>query len=216
MKKYIFLAVAVTVIYFFQSFFLATGGVGADSLSYFGIAADLPSLKTNLFPLGFPVLIKVFHSIFQDYFWAGKILNVTMVIVILLFSYFKQFYFRETVLLLAGKTLFFALNFVVSEGPFLLLLYFLIYFFHERFQEKINSRLFIISASVILILLFTVRYSGIYIYLGVVFFWLLMVFKKVTFNAQKDFLWVLMISGLGIAMEPEMGYGKGSEKLVWR
>ncbi|MGZ5193290.1 MAG: hypothetical protein ACXWVV_05170, partial [Kaistella sp.] len=198
MRKYQFLGVAAAVIYFFQSFFLATGGIGADSLSYFGIASDLPKLETNLFPLGFPFLIEVFHSIFQDYFWAGKMLNFVMVIVILLFSYFKKFYFRETVLLFAGKTLFFALNLVVSEGPFIFLLYFLIYFFHERLQKKIDSRSFIFSASIILILLFTVRYSGIYIYLGVGIFWMLMVFKKVTFPAQKDFLWVLMISGLGI------------------
>ncbi|MGZ5196559.1 MAG: hypothetical protein ACXWVZ_01305 [Kaistella sp.] len=198
MRKYQFLGVAAAVIYFFQSFFLATGGIGADSLSYFGIASDLPKLETNLFPLGFPFLIEVFHSIFQDYFWAGKMLNFAMVIIILLFSYFKKFYFRETVLLFAGKTLFFALNLVVSEGPFIFLLYFLIYFFHERLQEKIDSRSFIFSASIILILLFTVRYSGIYIYLGIGIFWMLMVFKKVTFPAQKDFLWVLMISGLGI------------------
>ena len=125
MTKYVFLAVVVTVIYFFQSFFLPTGGIGADSLSYFGIASDLPQLKTNLFALGFPVLIKIFHFIFQDYFWAGKILNISMVTMILLFSYVKKFYFRETVLLFAGKTFFFAFNLVISEGLFLFLLYFL-------------------------------------------------------------------------------------------
>ena len=198
MRKYVYLAVAVTVIYFFQSFFLPAGGIGADSLSYFGIASDLPAIETNLFPLGFPVLIKIFHTLFQDYFWAAKMLNIFIVIFVLLFSYFKKFYFRETVLLFTGKTVFFAMNLVISEGPFIFLLYFLIYFFHERLQEKIDSRSFIFSASIILILLFTVRYSGIYIYLGVGILWMLMVFKKVTFPAQMDFLWVLMISGLGI------------------
>ena len=139
MRKYIVLAVITVIIYFCQSFFYATGGIGADSLSYFGIASDLPKLETNLFPLGFPLLIKFFHWIFQDYFWVGKMLNISMVIIILLFSYFRNFYFRETVLLFTGKTLFFALNYVVSEGPFVFLLYFLIYFFHERFRQ-VNIR----------------------------------------------------------------------------
>ena len=67
MRKYIVLAFVIVLVYFFQSFFLPAGGAGADSLSYFGIASELPQLKTNLFPLGFPVLIKLFHSIFQDY-----------------------------------------------------------------------------------------------------------------------------------------------------
>lgn len=198
MRKYVFLAVAVIVIYFFQSFFLPTGGIGADSLSYFGIASDLPEFKTNLFPLGFPVLIKIFHFVFQDYFWAGKMLNISMVIIILVFSYVKKFYFRETVLLFAAKTFFFAFNLVISEGPFLFLLYFLFYLFHERFQEKISSTRFVFCASAILILLFAVRYSGIYIYLGTGIFWLWMLFRRRLFEFQKDILKVLVFSGAGI------------------
>lgn len=193
-----FLAVAVIVIYFFQSFFLPTGGIGADSLSYFGIASDLPELKTNLFPLGFPFLIKIFHFVFQDYFWAGKMLNISMVIIILVFSYVKKFYFRETVLLFAAKTFFFAFNLVISEGPFLFLLYFLFYLIHERFQEKISSTRFVFWASAILILLFMVRYSGIYIYLGTGIFWLWMLFRRRLFEFQKDILKVLVFSGGGI------------------
>jgi len=198
MRKYVFLAVAVIVIYFFQSFFLPTGGIGADSLSYFGIASDLPELKTNLFPLGFPFLIKIFHFVFQDYFWAGKMLNISMVIIILVFSYVKKFYFRETVLLFAAKTFFFAFNLVISEGPFLFLLYFLFYLIHERFQEKISSTHFVFCASAILILLFTVRYSGIYIYLGTGIFWLWILFRRRLFEFQKDILKVLAFSGAGI------------------
>ena len=143
MKKYIWLAAIIVIVYSVQALFLSAGGIGADSLSYFGIAADFPQVITNLFPLGFPALIKVFQSVFQDYFWASKVLNISMAVCILLFSYFKQFYFKETVLLFTGKTLFFALNLVSSEGSFIFLLYFLIYFFHEKFEEKIKSGTFV-------------------------------------------------------------------------
>ena len=198
MKKYVVLAIAIVIIYFFQSFFNATGGIGADSLSYFGIASDLPTLETNLFPLGFPLMLKFFHWIFQDYFWAGKMLNISMVIVILVFSYFKKFYFRETVLLFAGKTLFYVLNLVISEGPFIFLLYFLIYLFHERFQEKINPRKFIFLAALLLVLLITFRYSGIYIYLGVAIFFLMMILKNKENPLRKDLFLTLLFSGIGI------------------
>ena len=199
MKKYIWLAVVVVIIYSGQSFFLSAGGIGADSLSYFGIAADFPKLITNLFPLGFPALIKVLHSVFQDYFWASKALNVLMVVGILLFSYLKQFYFRETVLLFTGKTLFSALNLVSSEGPFIFLLYFLIYFFHEKFLEKVKSGTFVLFASLLMILLFAVRYSGIYIYLGIGLFWLLMVVRRKPLSIKTDLLKFLIVSGIGIA-----------------
>lgn len=121
-----------------------------------------------------------------------------MVIIILVFSYVKKFYFRETVLLFAGKTLFFAFNLVLSEGPFIFLLYFLFYFFHERLEDKISSRSFVLYASTILILLFTIRYSGIYIYLGTGIFWLWMMLKQKVFGHNNDFLKVLVISGAGI------------------
>ena len=198
MKKYIFLASAIVLIYFLQSFFLAAGGIGADSLSYFGIASDLPDIKTNLFPLGFPILLKMYHFIFGDYFWAGKMINISFVIIILIFSYVKKFYFKETVLLFTGKTLFFAFNIVSSEGLFIFLLYFLLYIFHERFTDKIRSELFLIFATVLMIALFTVRYSGIYIYLGIAIFYFIMLMRRKVFSFKGDFFKFLVISGLGI------------------
>lgn len=200
MRKYIVLAIAVVIIYFCQSFFNATGAIGADSLSYFGIASDLPQLKTNLFPLGFPVLLEAFHQIFNDYFWAGKMLNISMIVVILLFSYFKKFYFRETVLLFTGKTLFFAFIYICSEGPFIFLLYFLMYFLHERFHNRIKPKKFIFITSLVLVLLLIVRYSGIYIYLGLGLFWLIMILSKKPFPLRNDLFKVLVFSGLGIAV----------------
>lgn len=199
MRKYIILAIVAVIIYFCQPFFNPTGGVGADSLSYFGIASDLPQLKTNLFPLGFPILIEFFHCVFQDYFWAGKMLNIVMVLIILFFSYYKKFYFKETVLLFAGKTFFFVFLNIMSESTFIFLIYFLIYLFNERFNDRIQSLKFIILSAVLLVLLFTVRYSGIYIYLGVGVYWLISFLKKDCNSIMKDFFWVLIFSGIGIA-----------------
>ncbi|ROI04895.1 hypothetical protein EGH90_09390 [Kaistella haifensis] len=199
MRKYIVLAFVIVLVYFFQSFFLPAGGAGADSLSYFGIASDLPQLKTNLFPLGFPVLIKLFHSVFQDYFWTAKFLNISMVVVILVFSYFKKFYFKETVLLFTGKTAFFVFGYFISEAPFIFLLYFLFYVFHERFIGKFRQYQFVFFASLLLFLLFTIRYSGVYIYLGVGFFWLITILIKHSFPLKKDLFQVLLFAGIGIA-----------------
>ena len=80
MLKYKVLAILVVIVYFLQPFFFSYGGIGADSLSYFGIAADLPNPETNLFPLGYPILLRLVYTIVEDYFWASRILNFLFII----------------------------------------------------------------------------------------------------------------------------------------
>lgn len=197
-KKYGILAVIIVLIYFLQTFFVLYGGIGSDSLSYFGIAADLPNPKTNLFPLGYPIMLKLYHSVFQDYFWAYKFLSLSFIILILLFSYYKKFYFRETVLLFAGKTFFFVFIQAMSEGPFIFFLYFLIYFLHQLFAKKDRFYSNVILASVMMIGLFSVRYSGIYIYLGILFFFVFAFFKIKDKNYTYGIFLFLLFAGLGI------------------
>lgn len=195
--KYKILAVLIIIIYFLQSFFLPTGGIGADSLSYFGIASDLPDLKTNLFPLGYPILLEMCHFFIKDYFWASKILNFVFITGILSFSYYKRFYFRETVLLLAGKTAFFVFCGIISEGPFIFFLYFLFYFLHQMFcGNKLYANA--VWASLMMICMFTMRYSGIYIYLSVLIF---LFFAFLKLKKERFFMPLLLtafLSGLGI------------------
>lgn len=195
--KYKILAVLIIIIYFLQSFFLPTGGIGADSLSYFGIASDLPDLKTNLFPLGYPILLEMCHFFVKDYFWASKILNFVFIAGILSFSYFKRFYFGETVLLLAGKTAFFVFCGVISEGPFIFFLYFLFYFLHQIFSgNKLYANA--VWASLMMICMFTMRYSGIYIYLSVLIFLFFAFLKLRKERFFKPLLLTAFLSGLGI------------------
>jgi len=198
MKKYKILAVIVVVIYFLQSFFVPYGGIGADSLSYFGIAADFPKPETNLFPLGFPLMLKGFYFLFQDYFWSYKGLNLLFTLIILLFSWHKKFYFRETVLLFAGKTFFFAFTQAASESPFVFLFYFLIYFLHQLFTGSGSFYKNVVLASLMMIAMFSVRYSGIYIYLGIMFFFALCFFKITDKRLKHGFLLLLLFSGIGI------------------
>ena len=110
MKKYIYLSIVIVLIYVFQSFFNATGGIGPDSLSYFGIASDLPRLETNLFPLGFPVVIRFFYEIFGGWvvislyflfsghiFQVGEISYRDLALLTILASLFTAFPMFESV-----------------------------------------------------------------------------------------------------------------------
>lgn len=198
MKKYKILSVIIVFVYFIQSFLIAAGGVGADSLSYFGIASDLPALKTNLFPLGYPFVIKLFQLVVKDYYWSAKILNVVLMSFILLFSHVKKFYFRETVLLFTGKTLFFVFCGILSESLFIFLMYFFFYFLHKVVVENVKSISNYISISLILVCLVITRYSGIYVYLSIFLFliYLLIIKKEKVFT--KSLLVSVIFSGIGI------------------
>lgn len=195
--KYKILACVIIAVYFFQTFFISFGGIGSDSLSYFGISSDLPHPETNLFPLGYPVLLKLVYLFTKDYFWASKIINLLCTVIILLFSYCKKFYFRETVLVFAGKTFYFAFFGAMSEGPFIFFMYFLLYFLHQVFS---GNKLYLnaAAAAVMLIFMFLVRYSGIYIYVAAVLFTCFFFLRLKNTVYFKALLLFLIISGLGI------------------
>lgn len=198
MAKYIILAVIILILNFIHSFFLPSGGVYADSLSYFGIAADLPHPETNLFPLGYPASLRLFFEIFSDYFWASKFLNTTMMIVILLFSYFKRFFFKETVLLMTGKTILFVFSIAISESLFIFLFYFLLYNFYKILNSEVVLYKNIVLASVIMLMMFTARYSGIYVYISIATFFGVLLLKIKEKTQLKSIFIFLLLSGIGI------------------
>lgn len=168
-------------------------------MSYFGIAADLPHPETNLFPLGYPAALQLFFEIFGDYFWASKFLNTTMLAIILLFSYFKRFFFRETVLLMTGKTVLFVFSIAVSESLFVFLFYFLLYNLYKMLSSEAILYKNIVSASVIMLMMFAARYSGIYIFISIAaFFGVLLLKTKEKSQLQSVFIF-LLLSGVGIA-----------------
>lgn len=199
MFKYKVLAVIILIVNFVQSFLYSSGGIYADSLSYFEIASDLPHPVTNLFPLGYPTVLRGFFEVFKDYFWASKFLNTTMILVLFLFSYFKDFFFKETVLLFTGKTFLFIFSIAISEGLFAFLLYFLLYYLYKILVETKGSYRDVVLASVLMLLMFTVRYSGIYVYLALLIFTVFILLTSKDVKLTKQMVMLVLLSGLGIA-----------------
>jgi hypothetical protein len=97
MKGYILLILFLLLLLIFIPFILPNGGVGGDFTSYLKIASELPQLKDNLFPIGFPFILKIFSLITGEYFYSSMLVKVICFLSIILFSYKKQFYFKETV-----------------------------------------------------------------------------------------------------------------------
>lgn len=179
---------------------IPAGGITADSISYFRLANDLPHAKWSLFPLGYPLLLKVFHLFTNDFFWSSRILNCLLYTSIALFAYWRKFYFKETVILLTTKIFFFSFFNAISEGLWLAVFYLLIYYLNGFFSGKIKGSSFIIPAACCLIFSFVVRYSSIYIGVAMGLFYLIFYYKQRNeINFWKhDFFKFLLVSCLGI------------------
>ena len=159
-KKYIYLYFAILFFAIFIPFFISYGGIVADTLSYIKIADSIPDVKSNLFPLGYPLIIRFFHSFTDDYYFSARIISILTVLLIGVFSYYKKFYFKETVILLCTKIFVFCIYNLISEGLFLGIFYFLIYYFHEFFTKNKKGWSFILPTSLLFLALFLTRYSG--------------------------------------------------------
>lgn len=179
-------------------FFMPYGGLVGDSHHYFRLAHYFPEVKWSIFPLGYPFLIKLFYSITGDYFFAARLINIFCYLAIGVFSYYKGFFFKETVILLCTKIFFYIFFLTLPEGLFLTLMYFLFYFFYTYFKGNIVTWRFAIWASVITFCLFTIRYTGLYIYFSIGLFYLIRYFKIKPFRIllKDGFFLYLLISGI--------------------
>lgn len=199
-KKYLFLYFAILFGVIITPFFIPYGGIVADTLSYIKIANDIPNIKSGLFPLGYPSLLRFFYIFTNDFYFSGRIISVLIIAFIGVFSYFKKFYFKETVILLATKIFIVCVYNLISEGLFLCVLYFLFYYINCLFTDKKKGFAFVLPVSLLLVTLFLIRYSGIFIYLSVIIFFLLN-FRKTEFvNFKKDILSTIILSGVLISI----------------
>lgn len=199
--KYWILFIGVLLKIAVLPFFLPSGGVTSDSVDYFRITDKFPEVVTDLFPVGYPFIIKIFYYIIPDYFYSTKIINVLGILFIGLFSYYKKFYFRETVILLTFK-IFSLFLFSYSEAPFLVLEYVLVYYFHQYFSGNLKGIKFVLPASVIMIYMVLTRYSGLYLYIAIGLYLLYYTIKNKYFKTiiHKSYFYFLIFSALGILL----------------
>lgn len=138
---YILLNILIFFSILYSPFFRIDGGVSDDTYNYIKVALAIPHLKTSVFPIGYPLLIKLINLFVNDFYFTTRIIAIFGYLFILLFSYFKRFYFKETSLLM-GMKMFTIFMFSYSETLFLPLFYVLIFLIHKFFSsEKYNRSL---------------------------------------------------------------------------
>jgi len=174
------------------------GGINLDTIFYVRMAQDLPGIKSNIFPIGYPVLIRIFNSLIGDFFWTTKFINFSLIVLILVFSWYKKFFFTETVCLFCLKAGIGLWSFSYSEPLFLTFLYFQFYLLHQYFVVNNLSRSWPFQMSIVMILMLFARHTGIFIYAGHLVFFLFLLSKNGKSEWKKGFFKFLVISGIMI------------------
>ncbi|WP_128330303.1 hypothetical protein [Apibacter sp. HY039] len=206
--KYYFLFVLLVAGISFVPFFLSYGGINSDAVAYFKLAKEFPQVTSNLFPIGYPLLLKLGYYFTHEFYFSSRIISVLSFSVIGLFSYYKKFYFKETILLLSFRFYFSLYMNSFSETIFLSIVYFLIYYFHEYISGYKKRGKFIVPASLLTIYMVMIRYSGVYIYIGIGFFLIYHTIRNNLFLKilSQSYFYYYLFSLVGIAIYLSFNY----------
>lgn len=172
------------------------GRVSPDSIRYMKFAHVLPEIDNTITPLGYPLAIKIFTFLGTDEFWASKIVGIAAMLFIVFFSWKKNFYSRESTVLVALFSFVSIFAVTLSEGcilPFVLLF---LYASDQIIKGNIKTRNAVLYLSLSLIALYTIRYNSLF-FMGAVGLYGLFFYKR---QYGRAFLISGIISGVYIVL----------------
>ncbi len=186
--------IILAIAFFFVRIFYSSGELTPDSIQYLLQAQDFWNYKVN-FPLGYPFFIRLGSFFTGNYFITSKIINFLSFFLIVVLAKYKNFYPRETLLLVCFYPFINFLPTTLSEPLF--------YFFNALIIYNIyiiTTKGYSIKSALSLALLFffliSVRFSGLFIF--VAFFVYILYLKSKQKLSFKECISLLGISGLGI------------------
>lgn len=174
------------------------GGINLDALIYFDMAEKLPRVTHNIYPIGYPLVLKIVNALIHDYYWTSKILSTLSIIAIGAFSIRKRFYVKPTIVLLSFKVFTMIFYYSLSETIFLPALYFLVYYIYAFFQGQMKAGKFVIVAGLLLFFLYTLRYNAIFICIGLACFYLVYSYRLDKFKTffRNGFFYFLLLAAV--------------------
>lgn len=188
-----YILISISFIFLLIRTFFSSGEIPPDGIQYLLQAKDFCTYKVN-FPLGYPLFIKIISFFSGSYLIASKIINILSFATIICFSRYKNFFFKETVLLFCFYPFINFFPSTLSEPLFFLLNYLIIYMIYHLEEKNISLK----TSAVFFILFFllvSVRFTGIFILFSLNIYTLYLIKTKQI--SLKNFLTVNILSSLG-------------------
>lgn len=197
-EKYIqILLVIITVMVTILRFLLNENGrVSPDSIRYMKFAHVLPEIDNTITPLGYPLAIRIFTFLGTDEFWASKIAGIAAMLFIVFFSWKKNFYSRESTILVALFSFVSIFAVTLSEGCILPFVFLFLFVADKIIKENLKGWKAVFYLSLSLIILYNIRYSSLFI-MGAAGLYGLLFIKR---SYGRSFLFSGIISGVYIIL----------------
>jgi hypothetical protein len=174
-EKYIQISmVIITVVMTILRFLLnEIGRVSPDSIRFMRFANGLPIVDNTITPLGYPLSISFFTLFGFDEFWSSKIVGLASYAFIIFFAWKKNYYLKESIILCSLLSFVSIFSATLSEALTLPFVFVLLYFSHLIITEKMIKWKAFFYLTAILVLLYNIRYSALFLIGGTGLFGLL-------------------------------------------
>lgn len=164
-EKYIQISmVIITLVMTILRFLLnEKGRLNPDSIIYMRFAHLFPIIDNTQAPPGYPLSIKFFTLFSFNEFWSSKIVGIFGFLLIIYFTWQKRFYFKESVLICSLFSFLSIFSYTMSEALILPFVLIFLYISHLIISEKLSKVKGIFYLSLLLIILYNIRFSSLFI-----------------------------------------------------
>lgn len=155
--------IITTLVMIFLRFLLnEKGRVNPDSIRFMRTAHLFPEIDNTTTPMGYPLGIRFFTYFSLDEFWASKLLGVLAFGFIIWFAWKKQFYLREIIMTCALFSLVSLFGYTMSEAMMLPFVFVFLFVGRQVIVGQLEGWKAFFWLSFMLILLFNIRYPGLF------------------------------------------------------
>lgn len=158
----ILLVIITLVMTIFRFLLNEKGRVNSDSIRYMRFAHVFPTIDNTTTPLGYPLSIKFFTFFGLDEFWGSKAVGILSFLFIILFTWKKKFFFRESVVLCALFSFLSIFSYTMSEPLILPFVMLFLYVSAQIMEGKLAQGKAVFYLSVSLLALYNIRYSSLF------------------------------------------------------
>lgn len=164
-EKYIqiTLVILTLVMTIFRFLLNEMGRVSPDSVRFMRFAKVLPTIDNTITPLGYPVSIKFFTYFGLDEFWSSKLVGIVALLFIIFFAWKKKFYLKESIILCSLFSFVSIFSATLSEALTLPFIFILLYISHLIIEEKLVKWKAYFYLALLLIVLYNIRYSALFL-----------------------------------------------------
>lgn len=146
------------------------GRTSPDSIRFMRTSKVFPVIDNTVTPLGYPLSLKFFTLFGFDEFWASKIVGLLAYLFLVCFAWKKKFYLKE-IIMVGGLFSFLSIfSYTMSEALILPFVFVFLYFAKQIIIDELKGFKAYLYLSLMLILLYNIRYPALFLMGGVFLF----------------------------------------------